>query len=316
MQPLILCLVCTTLCTILMIPDRVKLDSTEGATTPELQTTLGALETLLERLLPSGDAPPEALHRAMRHAVFPGGKRVRPRLLLTVAAACAASNGAMELALHAACALELVHCASLTHDDLPCFDDAPLRRGRPSVHALYGEAMAVLVGDALLCRAFEALAVAPPRLARRSLQILGRLTQATGSTQGIIGGQGLESAPLATTSPEHLERYHALKTASLFRLATEAGAIAAGSTQVAAWGQLGLELGLAYQLIDDLQDVRHDQAHGRPNAALSQGADAMHQRIQRLLTQVEERCAVLAVNPAPLHAFLARPELRGAPSAG
>lgn len=287
----------------------------EVASPLALEAPLVALERMLDRVLPGADAPPESLHRAMRHAVFPAGKRVRPRLLLTVAAACAASDAGMELARCAACAVELVHCASLVHDDLPCFDDAALRRGQPTVHARYGEALAVLAGDALLCRAFDVLAEAPPRLARRSLQILGRLGLATGSREGIIGGQSLEGQAIALTLPGPLTRYHAMKTAALFRVAAEAGAIAAGATEVAAWGQVGLELGLAYQLLDDLGDVfgraealgkpvQKDAALGRPNAVLAQGAEATRERLAELLSRARKRIAELAVDPAPLHAFL------------
>ncbi|MFO0574743.1 MAG: polyprenyl synthetase family protein [Polyangia bacterium] len=266
------------------------------------------LEQALSACLPSPETEPHALHRAMRHAVFPGGKRIRPRLLTTVAAACAADGAEMELAVHAGCALELIHSASLVHDDLPCFDDAAQRRGLPSVHRVYGEAMAVLVGDALLTRAFELLAETPPRLARRALRIVKLLGRATGSLEGIIGGQSLEQVDFGT---DIIDRYHAMKTAALFRLAAEAGATAAGATDAGAWGEVGHGLGLAYQLADDLCDavgsaeaagkpVRRDTSLGRPNAVVATGEQATRQRLQSLLDQVVVRTNQLAAEPKPL----------------
>ena len=266
------------------------------------------LEEYLSSLLPSSDLAPQALHRAMRHAVFPGGKRIRPRLLLTVAAACAADEAETELAMHAACAIELIHSASLVHDDLPCFDDARQRRGLPTVHVLYGEPLAVLAGDALLTRAFELLAETPPRLARRALRIVKLLGRATGSLEGIIGGQSLEQVDFGT---DIIDRYHAMKTAALFRLAAEAGATAAGATDAGAWGEVGHSLGLAYQLADDLCDavgsaeaagkpVRRDTSLGRPNAVVATGEQATRQRLQSLLDQVVVRTHQLAAEPKPL----------------
>lgn len=274
------------------------------------------LEESLHALLPDAEMQPQALHRAMRHAVFSGGKRIRPRLLLTVAAACAAAEAELELARCAACAVELVHSASLVHDDLPCFDDAATRRGRPTVHKVYGEAVAVLAGDALLTRAFEVVAESPPRLARRAMRIVRLLGQATGSREGIIGGQSLEQVPGGGSAglvcePDLLSRYHAMKTAALFRLAAEAGATAAGATDAPAWSEVGQCLGLAYQLADDLCDVfgstdsagkpvRRDAALGRPNAAAIVGEQRTRSRLKALLDQAIDRTRALAADPVPL----------------
>lgn len=289
-------------------------------------STKDPLEESLHALLPDAEMQPQALHRAMRHAVFSGGKRIRPRLLLTVAAACAAAEAELELARCAACAVELVHSASLVHDDLPCFDDAAMRRGRPTVHKVYGEAVAVLAGDALLTRAFEVLAESPPRLARRAMRIVRLLGQATGSREGIIGGQSLEQGPTPSgqgqaktealvCEPDILSRYHAMKTAALFRLAAEAGATAAGATDAPAWSEVGQCLGLAYQLADDLCDVcgnvdsagkpvRRDAALGRPNAAMLVGEQRTRSRLNALLEQSITLTRTLAADPVPLVALI------------
>lgn len=255
----------------------------------------------------------------MRHAALGGGKRLRPRLVLAVAAAAGATGAALDLALHTACAVELIHCASLVHDDLPCFDDAATRRGRPTVAARFGEAMAILAGDALLARAFDLLSEAPPELAHRALRILRLLGDAVGSRAGLIGGQSLElceatSGVRAAAPPhEHLARYHAMKTASLFRVAAEAGATAAEAGDIRAWGEVGRCIGLAYQLADDLYDaqrreadkpVGRDAALGRPNAALLHGAGSVSQSLAAMLEEAREWSRAAANDPAGVLAFL------------
>ncbi|HMU38549.1 MAG TPA: polyprenyl synthetase family protein [Pseudomonadota bacterium] len=277
-----------------------------GAVSPAQK--IDPVEEALLALLPQKEDPPETLHRAMHHAVFSGGKRIRPRLLLTVASACAADDAELDLAMRAGCAIEFIHSASLVHDDLPCFDDADVRRGKPTVHKLFGEPMAVLAGDALLTRAFEVLADAPSRLARRALRIVGLLGQATGSKEGIIGGQSLEQHGLDGSI---LDRYHAMKTAALFRLAASAGAVAAGATDAEGWGEVGHCLGLAYQLADDLCDavsspdiagkpVRRDETLGRPNAALLSGEGQTKQRLVAFVLRAQARTRELAADPKPL----------------
>lgn len=231
------------------------------------------------------DAPPK-LAEAMRHAVFPGGARVRPRLVLEVAQAC--GNDEPELALGAAAAIELLHCASLVHDDLPCFDDACMRRGLPSVHVKYGEALAVLTGDALIVLAFEVLtrsgATAPYRLA----PLVTVIAKGVGMPGGIVAGQAWESE-------DHppVERYHRAKTGALFMAAAMAGAIAAGRDPEP-WRRLGACLGEAYQVADDLLDavstaelsdkpVGRDAALGRPSAVTELGVDGAVARLERLV---------------------------------
>lgn len=289
------------------------------------------LEARLDSLLPLAQEEPQHLHSAMRYAVFPGGKRIRPRLLMATAAACGATGAEQELALLAAAAVEFVHCASLVHDDLPCFDDAPLRRGLPSVHACWGESTAVLVGDALIARAFAVLADAPPELAHRAMRIVRLLGRAIGTTEGIIGGQGLETVlgapspgaegaegPSWALVPPHLvDRYHAMKTAALFRVATEVGAAAAGAEASDRWAELGIALGLAYQLADDLLDVygnaevigkpvAQDAALGRPNAVASKGSRAVREQWMALVERAQATVAEIAPRPEPLLAYIRR----------
>ncbi|MCX4240109.1 polyprenyl synthetase family protein [Paraliomyxa miuraensis] len=247
------------------------------------------------------------LHQAMRHAAQNGGKRIRPRLLL--ATAVAANGGALnedmaELTIRAAMAVELIHAASLVHDDLPCFDDADLRRGQPTVHRAYGEALALLTGDALITLAFETLAGYDGLRQRHAMRIVRMLSQATGSSRGIIGGQSLELAgPTAwnVRAIDFVEDYHAKKTAALFDYATRAAAMAVGvdATEQERWGDVGLKLGLAFQLIDDLYDIHaseeetgkttgRDRALQRPNGAIIEGSQGAVKRLSELIDQACE----------------------------
>ena len=221
--------------------------------------------------LPSG---PPRLAAAVRHAVFPGGARVRPRLCVAVALACGDDDPALTDA--AAVSLELLHCASLVHDDLPCFDDAPTRRGVPSVHSAYGERLAVLSGDALIVLAFQVLAAAPMRQPQRLAGLIQRIASGVGQPHGIVAGQAWECEPHVL-----LRDYQRAKTGALFAAATMAGAEAAGGAPEP-WRALGEWLGEAYQVADDIRDVAadpvllgkpigRDQALGRPNMAAAHG---------------------------------------------
>lgn len=265
--------------------------------------------------LPPETAPPQHLHKAMRYAVLSPGKRLRPRLLFAVAEASAAQALPEErlLASSAACAIEVLHCASLVHDDLPCFDDADSRRGRPTVHRLFGESMAVLVGDALLTRAFEIVAEARSCVGDRAMDILHRFARFAGSRDGIIGGQSLElGAPLCQEA--ELTLYQEMKTGALFRLAAEVGAITVGATDVAAWGRVGRNLGLAFQLLDDLLDVHgdarsmgkpihRDATLRRPNASLLLGPEKLRAMSYQLLEEAKRLAAGLTKNPRALSGF-------------
>ncbi|NKE44603.1 polyprenyl synthetase family protein [Roseomonas frigidaquae] len=233
-------------------------------------------------------APPR-LAAAMRHAVFPKGGRIRPRLTLAVAAACGDDRPALSSA--AAAAIELLHCASLVHDDLPCFDDAATRRGKPSVHRAYGEPLAVLAGDALIVLAFQTLARAAPSAPERLGPLLLVVGDGVGVPFGIVAGQAWECEPRAD-----LSEYQRQKTGSLFAAATVAGATAAGHVEPEAWRLLGDRLGEAYQVADDLRDAVEDEATlgkpvgvdkalGRPSAVAEFGLDGAVARLRALSEQ-------------------------------
>ena len=238
----------------------------------------------------SGHGGPPRLGRAVHHAVFPGGARVRPRLCLAVARACGA--GKSPAALAAAVAVELLHCASLVHDDLPCFDDADLRRGRPTVHRIYGERLAVLAGDALIVLALQVVTQERAATAAQRLEIIGLLAAAAGMPHGIAAGQAWECEPLV-----ELGDYHRAKTGALFTATTMAGALAAGG-DAEVWRAFGARLGEAYQAADDLRDVAgspqwlgkpvgRDAALARPNLARERGLRAGLSHFERLIAEAE-----------------------------
>ena len=220
-----------------------------------------------------GDAPSK-LRAALDHAVFPGGARIRPTILVSVARAC--GDDRPHLTDAAAAALELIHCASLVHDDLPCFDDADVRRGKPTVHRAYGEPVAVLAGDSLIVLAFEVLARAAGESPQRAVELIRVLAQRTGMPGGICAGQGWESE-----AEVNVAAYHRAKTGALFIAATQMGAIAAGQ-EPEPWEELGARIGEAFQVADDLKDALlteaemgkpagQDAAHARPSAVAELG---------------------------------------------
>lgn len=246
------------------------------------------IEKTLEDAFARAEAgsPPPQIIAAMRHSVFPGGARVRPTLCLAVAGACG-DRGSPE-ADAAACAIELLHCASLVHDDLPCFDDADTRREKPSVHREFGEALAVLAGDALIVLAFDILAAAPNP--ERVLPVMRTIIQGVGMPTGIIAGQAWESEPKVPA-----ELYRQSKTGSLFVAATISGAIAAGADPEP-WRRLGETVGEAYQVADDLLDalstaeqsekpVGRDAALDRPNAIAELGVSGARDRLEALVEE-------------------------------
>ena len=257
------------------------------------------IERSLLGALSNADRPgcPPRLAAAMRHAVFPRGARIRPRLCLAVAGAC--GEDAPELADAAASAIELLHCASLVHDDLPCFDDAAIRRGRPSVHAVFGEPLAVLAGDALIVLAFQTLAQGARHVPARLGTLIATVSSAVGVPAGIVAGQAWECEDSAD-----LAQYQDEKTGALFAAATIAGAAAAGA-EAERWRALGMFLGQAFQVADDILDgtataeaigkpTGQDAAHRRPNAVATLGLSGAFDRLDELAAR-----AVEAVPPCP-----------------
>jgi geranylgeranyl diphosphate synthase type II len=211
-------------------------------------------DAALERWLPSEKTRPATLHRAMRYSVFAGGKRLRPALCLAAAEACGATPAR---ALPAACAVECIHTYSLVHDDLPCMDDDDLRRGRPTTHKAFGEAVAVLAGDALLTIAFEILAQTR-KTPRYGLQDFFSELAGSAGSQLLVGGQAADiEAEGKKHTPAELLFIHRGKTAAMVATSLRLGAMAANATpaQVKALGAFGAQLGLAFQIIDDILDV-------------------------------------------------------------
>ncbi len=232
------------------------------------------IDAAIERLLPRPPDCPPVLAEAMRYSALAGGKRLRP--VLALAAADAVSGGrdeAVDLALPAAVAIEMIHTYSLIHDDLPAMDNDTLRRGRPTLHVVYDEGIAILAGDALLAEAFSLLArepVAGPglpagALADRKLRVTGLVARAAGA-DGMVGGQVVDllaAAPdTAPMDAAALQAMHARKTGALIRAAAGAGAImgGGGDAAVEAIDRYATELGLAFQIVDDILDVEGDTA--------------------------------------------------------
>lgn len=251
------------------------------------------IERAIERSLDHATlkGAPRLLGDAMRYAVLPGGARVRPHLCLAVAGACGATQQILTDSM--AAAIEFLHCASLIHDDLPCFDNAEVRRGKPSVHAAFGEPIAVLAGDALIVLAFETLARGAVGAPSSIAPMLTTLAQATGMPSGIAAGQAWECEPSVP-----LSQYHRQKTGSLFVAATVGGALSAGA-QPDAWVRLGACIGEAYQVADDIKDIvcdasemgkprGQDIANARPSATRHLG---LHGAVARLEALLEEAVA-------------------------
>src|SRR5579872_2450081 len=218
-----------------------------------------AVDAALDRLMPGENAQPPSIHRAMRYSVQAGGKRVRPILCLESARIFSTD---VTPVLPVACALEFIHTYSLIHDDLPALDNDDLRRGRPTCHKKFGEAMAILAGDALLTLAFEALAGAPAPPAER-VALIREIASAAGTRDGMVGGQVADlEAEGKEVTPEMLEYIHRSKTAALIRASILSGAIAGGASQddqdrLRTFGGL---IGWAFQVTDDILDVEESSA--------------------------------------------------------
>jgi geranylgeranyl diphosphate synthase, type II len=277
------------------------------------------VEQALDHALPHEASWPATIHRAVRYSLFAGGKRIRPQLVL---AASEAVGGARDETMALACAVEMIHTYSLIHDDLPAMDDDDLRRGKPTSHKVFGEAIAILAGDALLTRAFQIMAELPDGagadLVRRRLAATAILGEACG-TMGLIGGQvmDLESEGRAIAAAD-LERLHRAKTGALLGACVRGGAVLGGATN-AALEQLDVyarAIGLAFQVVDDVLDATEDAAQlgktaGKDAAARKATYVSVHglERARHMAGSLLDE-ALAAIGPlgerAALLAFLAR----------
>ena len=232
------------------------------------------IEITLDRWVPPETAHPATIHKAMRYSLFAGGKRIRP--ILCIAAANAASDSAAGVE-SAACTLELIHTYSLIHDDLPALDNDDLRRGRPTCHKIFGDAMAILAGDALLTLAFQVLSQLDADPERRA-QLAQELSLAAGTVGGMIGGQVSDLEGEGKTPTVHLlNEIHRAKTGALLRASLRMGGIYAGADEagMSALSEYGEHIGLAFQIVDDVLDVE------QPSEKLGKtaGKDAAQRKI-------------------------------------
>ena len=248
-----------------------------------------ALEVSIGRMSKSPGAP--ELGNAIKYSVFPGGARIRPKLCLAVAKACGDEDEKISLA--SCVAIELIHCASLVHDDLPCFDNALIRRGKESTHVKFGQPLAVLAGDSLIVGAFEELAISSKSNTDKLSQLIRILTKSSGMPSGICSGQGWESEKTID-----LSSYHRLKTSSLFVAASQMGAVSAGENPEK-WLGLGTGIGEAFQIADDLRDsegteesigkpVNQDISNNRPSAVIELGKDGARDKMRVILDEAIE----------------------------
>ncbi|MBI2155661.1 MAG: polyprenyl synthetase family protein [Candidatus Rokubacteria bacterium] len=287
-----------------------------GFDLPAYLTARRALvDAALERVLPPEDAPPPTVHRAMRYSVMAGGKRLRP--ILVIAGAEAVGGAAAEV-MPTACALELIHTYSLIHDDLPAMDDDDYRRGRLTSHKVFGEAIAILAGDALLTLAFRLVAdnAASVKDPRAVGDAVAEIADAAG-TAGMVGGQvvDIESEGKAVSAGT-LEYIHLHKTAALIRASLRVGARLAGgdAAAVAALSEAGRDLGLAFQIVDDILDVEgsleqlgktagKDQRQRKATYPALHGLEASRREARRLVERVKTRLAGFGERGAPLGAL-------------
>jgi len=215
------------------------------------------VEEALEGALPQQDGPETRVVEAMRYSLFAGGKRLRPILCL---AASEAVGGDLKAAMPAGCALEMIHTYSLIHDDLPAMDDDDLRRGKPTNHKVFGEAIAILAGDGLLTEAFVLLSDYNSLLPERAVQVIGVIAEAA-SYRGMVGGQVVDILSQNKRADlETVQQMHSRKTAALIAAATESGALTGkgSEAQVAALARYGRAIGLAFQIADDILDIEGD----------------------------------------------------------
>jgi geranylgeranyl diphosphate synthase, type II len=227
-----------------------------------LQCGAELTDRALDRLLPPEDQVPTSIHQAMRHSVFAGGKRLRPVLCIEAARMVAATSDPPEGVEELAAALEMLHTYSLIHDDLPALDNDDLRRGKPTCHVVFGEAIAILAGDALQTQAYETLA-SLRRLAPAVVEIVRLVAQATGTVEGMISGQVLDlEAEHHKPTAEMVDAIHRAKTGALIRVSLATGAVYGGGTSddIHRLTEFGRKAGLAFQIVDDVLDMTEDSA--------------------------------------------------------
>ena len=296
---------------------------TPGALEPYLLARRSEIEAALARYLPAPPDTPAVVAEAMRYSVMAGGKRLRPTLTLAAADAIGGPD-ARHLALPAACAIEMIHTYSLVHDDLPAMDDDTLRRGRPTLHVIAGDGMAILAGDGLQAHAFHLMAREPasvdPALSARKLRAIAIVADAAGPA-GMVGGQaidldairpGPERQPAALT-PDDVTRMHALKTGRLIRAAAVTGAVIAGGDDriIAAIDGYAAEMGLAFQIVDDILDVEaasntlgktagKDAAAGKPTYPSRFGMERSRELAARCLAHADAHLQSVALEDSHL----------------
>lgn len=254
----------------------------------------------LDVFLPHESVPPETIHKAMRYSIFAGGKRLRPILVL---ASGEALGAATEELMPAACAVEMIHTYSLIHDDLPAMDNDDLRRGRPTCHKVFGEAIAILAGDALLTQAFRILSAdAPNRDAEKQLRVIREIANAAGTVDALIGGQVVdmesEGKPVDATTLEYI---HRSKTGAMIRVSVITGGIVAGASdeQLKKLDDYSQRIGLAFQIADDILDVTQtseqlgktagkDQAAAKATYPAIYGLEASHAKARELVAEAVE----------------------------
>jgi geranylgeranyl diphosphate synthase, type II len=280
-----------------------------------LEERKGVVDAALDRVLPPESAPPVTVHRSMRYSVLAPGKRLRPILVI---AGAEAVGGRADAVLDTACALELIHAYSLIHDDLPAMDDDDYRRGRLTNHKVFGEAMAILAGDALLTLAFRLVAANAARVASPAIvgDVVTEVADAAG-TDGMVGGQVVDiESEGKSISPEMLDYIHLRKTAALIRASLRVGALLAGAgpAQVEAISQAGQSLGLAFQIVDDILDVEGSLAELGKSAGSDErkkkatypslhGLPASKQRARELIEETKRRLAPLGPAADPIRAL-------------
>lgn len=279
-----------------------------------LKEKIALVDAALEKYLPKEEERPQSLHQAMRYSIFAGGKRVRPVLML---AACEAVGGAVENAMPAACAMEMIHTYSLIHDDLPAMDDDDFRRGRPTNHKVFGEAIAILAGDGLLTEAFKLMS--NPRFAdgidpAARLAVIYEIATCAG-TYGMVGGQvvDMESEGKPDMDLPTVQYIHTHKTGALIKASVVAGALLGGADdkQLAAIRRYGEAAGLAFQIADDILDIEgtteeigkdagSDEARGKATYPAVMGLAAAKQEAQAMMDEAMQALEMFGAAAEPL----------------